>query len=281
VSVNAQKMNDVLDLDDTMTDLSSTGKMRDVYPIAIFRLEHVLTLFENQLFGEAFYILPWALLFRGVLSDKLDVPSRIYTLEQALLIFAFFEQSYQAGKKGNRRNALFFSPRVGFPREARLPEQGSAGVHVTPLKRTPQIRVLATTATLIAALRTIECDIPLDRIGTDPLENFFGLLRRLLHDCNMFAEVRHAIARNCAVHRVMDELGHPRNIRGRANTGGIVSRRTGGTPCRCEDRLPSELSEGFLACFGMPDILDREGDEMKVMRLLMHLSGLRIFMPRP
>jgi hypothetical protein len=36
----------------------------------------------------------------------------------------------------------------------------------------------------------------------------------------------------------------------------------------CEDRLPSELFEGFLACLGMPDVLGREGDEMKVMRLI-------------
>jgi hypothetical protein len=29
-------------------------------------------------------------------------------------------------------------------------------------------------------------DIALDRLSTHPVENFFGLLRRIIHDVNMF-----------------------------------------------------------------------------------------------
>jgi hypothetical protein len=36
----------------------------------------------------------------------------------------------------------------------------------------------------------------------------------------------------------------------------------------CEDRLPSELLGGLLACLGMPDILDSPVDTVKVTRLV-------------
>jgi hypothetical protein len=75
---------------------------------------------------------------------------------------------------------------------------------------------------LIFALAKIKGDIPLDRIGTHPLENFFGLLRRILHDCNRFDELLHAVARTMVVDEVFEDLGHPRDICGRKNVGGVV-----------------------------------------------------------
>jgi hypothetical protein len=83
--VNVEEMKRVLNLGEVFTDLTSTGKMRDAYPIALFRLEHVLTLFDAELFAEAVYLLAWALLFRAVLSDKFDLETRVFTLGVALL----------------------------------------------------------------------------------------------------------------------------------------------------------------------------------------------------
>jgi hypothetical protein len=39
-------------------DKSSTGKMRDAYPLALFRLEHVIEFFEHGCTAEGIDILP-------------------------------------------------------------------------------------------------------------------------------------------------------------------------------------------------------------------------------
>jgi hypothetical protein len=86
---------------------------------------------------------------------------------------------------------------------------------------------MATIIGLIYGVTEFEWDLPLDRIFTHPLENFFGLLRRLLHDCNRFQELLHTAARNAIVADLYEELGHPRDICGHENANGIVSRQTG------------------------------------------------------
>jgi hypothetical protein len=82
---------------------------------------------------------------------------------------------------------------------------------------------------VMLALDKLDCDIPLDSISMHLLENFFGLLRRLLHDCNAFGELLHAAARNVILNEIDGQLGHSRDICGRANVGGIVSTKDGRT----------------------------------------------------
>jgi hypothetical protein len=48
---------------------ASTGKMRDQYPIALFRMGQVITSFHEGLDAEAGYLLPWALTMRYLLSE--------------------------------------------------------------------------------------------------------------------------------------------------------------------------------------------------------------------
>jgi hypothetical protein len=48
------------------------------------------------------------------------------------------------------------------------------------------------------------------RLTTHPLEKNFGLMRRLLHDCNSYEEAMRAMARNAIVNEVFLKLHHPR-----------------------------------------------------------------------
>jgi hypothetical protein len=57
------------------------------------------------------------------------------------------------------------------------------------------------------------------------VENFFGLLRRLVHGCNQFDEIRHSTARNAVVNGVFHDLGHSPRVSGRQNAAGVLSRR--------------------------------------------------------
>jgi hypothetical protein len=88
---------------------------------------------------------------------------------------------------------------------------------------------MSTIIGVIYALIVIDGDILLDPISTHPLENFFGLFRRILHDWNKFEEFFHAGARNVIVNEIFHELGHPRDVCGRENQSEVVNRTSGRT----------------------------------------------------
>jgi hypothetical protein len=208
IEVKPDRIAEVLEMGPILSGHSSTGKMRDSYPIALFRLEHVLALFKLGAEGEALYLLPWALIMRALLSDVISVELRCFALELALaFLFQFYLNATQCGH---------------------IPEQGKTGIKVMPLKRITVIRAMNTVLGLIFASRNWHRDLPLDRMSTHPLENFFGLLRRLLHDCNEYEELVHAAAKNAIVTQICSELHYPSNVCGRVNTARIVSKSVGG-----------------------------------------------------
>jgi hypothetical protein len=113
---------------------------------------------------------------------------------------------------------------------------------------------------LISALLEFGSD---DRISTHPLENFLGLLRRLPHERNIFDEFLHETARNCAVHQVLDELVHPRDICGGVNLGGIASCSEGGINVILSFAA-SHVFEGMTYFLGMPALLDQPDNELEI-----------------
>jgi hypothetical protein len=212
----SRRMQNILDLGPVFSDQSSTGKMRDVYPITLFRLEHVIKLFEENCPAEALYLLPWALLLRALQSSIVTRGTRIRLLQLAMKFLVFFYQ-----------NAICPSNQI--------PEKARNGSGKCPVDREPEIkdcvrpfleitllRGMNTVIGLLYSLLNIDEDIPLDRIGTHPLENFFGLMRRVLHDCNRFDEFIHGVARTIVIDKAFEELRHTRKICGRKNVGGVV-----------------------------------------------------------
>jgi hypothetical protein len=208
--VKWQVMDELLHLGPVFSDLTSAGKMRDCYPIALFQLTHVITLFCNERCAEAVYLLPWAFGMICFRSAGIAKVTRVFLLEITLGLFCKLYVDCTEGGHG-------------------LNEQGKAGIRVLPLKRITLLRVMATVAGVLYALVVIDGDIPLDRISTHPLENIFGLLRRLLHDCNTFEELLRGAARNSIVNELYHELGHPKHVCGRENQGGVVCSLDGHT----------------------------------------------------
>jgi hypothetical protein len=181
--------------------------MRDCYPISLFRLEQVLTLFENELYSEAFSLLPSAFVFPALFSEIISDTTRLLIREVALLIFSYlFETSHPRSGNGP------FTFLLELPHECHFQQQGASGYQVIPLKPITLIRAMTTVMGLIWASNEFRFDIPLDRISTHPLENFFDLLRWMLHDCHKFDEVVHAAARNAIVHHLDENLAHPRTV---------------------------------------------------------------------
>jgi hypothetical protein len=194
-------IDELFHLGPVFSDRSGVGKMRDAYSIALFRLEYVIELFKKYSFGEALVLLPWSLMFICFRSSGLSIDTRLYILELvANLLFFFMDQ--QALK---------------------LPEQGPEKSKVRAFKTSTLKRGLNTVIGLASALLTYDSPLPLDRLTTHPLENFFGLMRRLLHDCNSYEEVMRAMARNAIVNEVFLKLHHPLDIAQRENLSGVIA----------------------------------------------------------
>jgi hypothetical protein len=73
------------------------------------------------------------------------------------------------------------------------PEVSSVNDRVIVLTKGALVRYLNTLLAIIWLLRDAS-DIALDRLSTHPVENFFGLLRRMIHDVNIFNQMLKATA---------------------------------------------------------------------------------------
>jgi hypothetical protein len=144
-----------LDLGLVFDDRSSTGKTRDAYPIALFRLENVIKLFSKKYWVGAIYLIPWTF----------AKDSRRFLLERALSLLMFFSLDETKG-----------APYLNEPR--------AAASNVMPLKPMTLSCVMSTITGRQFALVELDWNFPLDRISRHPLENFFGPLQRFFHHWN-------------------------------------------------------------------------------------------------
>jgi hypothetical protein len=81
-------MEAILHLGPVFTDRTSAGKMRDCYPIALFRLANVVQLFWTRRCAETVYLLPWTLLMILCRSDAIAKEARLFLLEVILALLA-------------------------------------------------------------------------------------------------------------------------------------------------------------------------------------------------
>jgi hypothetical protein len=109
------------------------------------------------------------------------------------------------------------------------PEVGSLNDRVTLLTKEALTRHLNTLLAIIWLLRDAS-DIALDRLSTHPLENFFGLVRRTIHDVNTFNQMLKATANLCLMNEgieILSKEGDPDvcRIPTRMNMPGVKIRK--------------------------------------------------------
>jgi hypothetical protein len=79
-----------------------------------------------------------------------------------------------------------------------LPERSKQGDPVVPLHEKTGIRILNLILILLHTLETFD-DIALSHLSSHPVENFFGYLRRSVHDVNTFTQMLTATAKSGVV----------------------------------------------------------------------------------
>jgi hypothetical protein len=84
-------MHDLLGLSPVFTDRTRTGKMRDAYPIAFFRLCLVIGLFQERLWSQAVYLIPRAFAITALDSDAIAKETRVFLRDGALRHLTYFD----------------------------------------------------------------------------------------------------------------------------------------------------------------------------------------------
>jgi hypothetical protein len=199
-SVDPSKMRRILDLGAPLTDLTQVGKMRDVYPLVIARVEHIITLFENNGIAEAVVWLPITFTLNSLRLETITRETMLFTLR-----IAFFLVWY-----------IYKSRKLGIDR---LPEKSKK--KITSIFTSQWMDRFLDTALLHFFSIENYKSIAIDRASTHPLENYFGQVRMDSHDVNTPEAMTNTIAHTNLVRDAYDALELDGTIPGRVNLAGV------------------------------------------------------------
>lgn len=201
---NASDMNVVLNLGNTLTDRTTTGKMKDEYPLKLFTIENFLTLLMKGKFNMAFFLLPYSLWNIAVRSPNLSVQMRMDLMSLVMDIFSFHEECLQNLDKNI----------VSERKHQDIPQYFCSLHHCR--------RVLNTLAVTLREMKKHPTNLALDRVGTHVLECHFGIIRLLCHYKHSWKRILRSFANSMIVQDTASILGHELKARARVNHGGIA-----------------------------------------------------------
>ena len=199
---NAVDLNNALNLGVSLTDKTTHGKMKDIYPLQIFTLENFLKLIELRKFNMAFFVLPYALWVQVIRNPSMTAQMRLDFLACCLDIFSYHKLNLQHLKPGvtqSKKNGAI--------------QYFCSEKHVN--------RVLNTLMALVYEIRNYSDDTALDRIGTHVLECQFGIIRLLCHYKHNWNMILKAFSKIMIINDLTDVLGVPLVIKSRENVGGV------------------------------------------------------------
>jgi hypothetical protein len=78
-----------------LNDVSRLGKMRDIYPLKIFRMQNLVTLLRNGMIVDAVALLLMALFFTARRLEKVSLDARINMLQMSFFFFLRMFQEYK------------------------------------------------------------------------------------------------------------------------------------------------------------------------------------------
>ena len=197
----AEEMNQILNLGPALTDRTSPGKMRDIYPLQIFTLENLVILAEAQQWSMAFYLLPYALWVAAVRNPGLSIQMRKDFVHMAFEIFML-----------HKCNVQYLAVNVCQNRSMSKTQFCCSDIHCT--------RILNTLFILLRELTNNPENLALSRIGTHSLECQFGLIRLMCRNKHSWDKILSSFSRLMVIKSITKIFGHV-NIKDRVNVSGV------------------------------------------------------------
>lgn len=156
-SINISNLESMLNLPSVVFSNSKITKMQDSYPIKLFDLETFFSLHNLDQFVECSFFLPFTLLQVAINEEKITVDDRFDLLEIIINYLRMYKEMYIKTKT-----------------EFAIPNSKTQG----PLFDSALINdTLVTCITILSIMKQSIGNVRLNRVGTNPVEHHFGLLR--------------------------------------------------------------------------------------------------------
>ena len=227
----------ILDIEKALDDVSSAGKMRDIYVMKLFTFENVCKLLKSGLFVDSCLLFPFACWIVADFSITIDLQFRLFLIELSFQFISTFRENI-----------------CGLKQNGILQKANETSNTVTIHEEQYTLRMMnSLIATAIALLFSTDY-VRIDGVGTHLVENNIGLARQTSSDprweriITTFAhtEIRKNIARN---------YGFKLHNQGRINDGG----------CKVDERMESQSPPGELIS---------KPDSWTIVRIIQLFSGL-------
>ena len=171
-ATDPDRVNQILGLNLVISDKSQIGRMRDFYPVELFTIHNVRILLQNNVFPDAFYLLPHALLLLVIRVPFFTITFRLQLLNVA---YCLFREVYLDVKKGVPKDQTEDTvPKVG--------QRRSDSVDLLTWAEVGTLRrILCTIIAYASAFQLHPYNLRTDALGTHIVEGKIGQARR---DCD-------------------------------------------------------------------------------------------------
>lgn len=186
-------------------DSSSLSKMVDFFPIELFTFENTRSLLLNNQNQAAVYFAINSFLREGILNSKLDIDQRSQLFEIGM-IFSMLYYNY-----------LNDCTNDGFT----YYEKKRNNYNICMFTKIQCIRCFNTCLAHFIIIHKFLGPISLGRLGTHPLENFFGYLRGLCRSDDQIDNFLRQIAKACILKEIDHLLDIHKDINKRLNISGV------------------------------------------------------------
>ena len=161
--------------------------MQDSLPLKLFTIENLLVLEEKRCYDAFAYFLPFSLLIYAITGKNLDINDRVDLLEITAHYLSSFKTIYdntdaknRGMQQGKKKCVLFNNKLVN--------------------------NLLTTIISINTRLNLFKGSVSLNRIGTNPLEHHFGLLRIRSHFEYTFTNFIQEEAKVKVLHEIEKEV---------------------------------------------------------------------------
>ena len=175
----------------TTNDTTEIGTMKDSYVIDLYSLKSTINCIVDQDFIELAFILPFQLILTALTSRKLNIDARIQLLAKSFEFFAQYYINYpKTGKNAFLRQNAYKGHR-----------------NLTYFTKMKIIRVCNSIIGYIYAFIYFPDFLATNRMGTYPVECFFGCTRSVLNNDNRLSNFIRSFNKIQMQKQIIDHLG--------------------------------------------------------------------------
>jgi hypothetical protein len=193
--INAETMNESLDLGAPLTNFRGLTKMNDVLAVEVFTMDNLVTLVYNYNMLEAYYLLPFVCWYSAISIQDLAWETRLNLIRCAFYVFVDW-----------------------YHRAMRLREFLKDKKFFVEI---PDIPRYLNTLLFLFQLTRMKKPVAFNRIGTHPIENLFGYVRITSHFLHTWPKFLMSIGRAVLMDRILRANNMKPHIRREYGIAGV------------------------------------------------------------